>query len=180
MVSLTKLIKILLKRKYEVLGYGAYSIAFKAKNSDRVIKIGSTLADPWLLYAQKVMSLDNSYYPRIHNIKIYEYKDYYVAETELLSPVDIGSKEYKEFIESMRNNQFNCKQAREAMSLIDNLLSKLDYARKDLHFNNIMLRGKDIVLNDPIAENDIESDFEAWLEETFSSEFYSESLCTSM
>ena len=171
MIPYQKLINSLIKRGYEILGTGCYSIVFKSKRSDSVIKIGSTLADPWLIYAETVQNLNNPHFPKIYKIHQFEHLDYYVARVERLEPIDVDFTQYRSFRDEMLNNRPSSEASRQAVYTLNQLLSRMDYAKLDLHLENIMLRGDTFVLSDPIAEREIESSFEAWIEENLPTEY---------
>lgn len=173
MIPYQKLINLLIKRGYKILGAGCYSIVFKSKLSDSVIKIGSTLADPWLIYAETVQSINNPHFPKVYNIHQFEHLDYYVARVERLKPIGMNftDTQYRSFIDEMLNNRPSSEASRQAVRILNQLLSRMDYAKLDLHLENIMLRGETLVLSDPLAEREIDSSFEAWIEETLSEKY---------
>ena len=165
MLPYQRLVRKFLKRDYEILGRGCYSIVFKSKDGKRAIKIGSTLSDPWLVYAQQVEHSSNLHFPKIYYLKCCECENYYVAVTERLDQVKSIDDSFNSFRDSMLNNYSNIASEREAVLLLNRLLNTMDYARLDLHLDNIMLRGDTFVLNDPLAEREVDSSFEAWIEE---------------
>lgn len=165
-----RLIRRLINRGYSLLGSGCYSAVFEGQDKTRAIKIGSTLADPWLIYAEQVQSLDNPLFPRIYSLHTFEYEDYYVAITERLTCVGDNwgpDAEWMRLSREIRDCSSTEPCVREAGKLLNSLLHNIDYARLDLHKGNIMKRGNQLVLNDPLAEEDIYSGFETWIEENF-------------
>lgn len=161
-----KVIEQLISENYLILGYGAYSVVFKDKYDNKTVKVGSTLSDPWLLYAQRVKGSCNPHFPRIYNIKVFEGQDYYVANTEILSSIDDEYDAYSSFVANIRNNSGFTSHLRYATYVLNELLKKFEYTKLDLHRGNIMLRDKTLVLNDPIAEKEVSSGFEEWIENT--------------
>jgi hypothetical protein len=170
-----RLIRRLVDRGYSLLGSGCYSAVFEGKNKKQAIKIGSTLADPWLIYAEQIQKLDNPLFPRIYSLHCFEYEDYYVAITERLQVLgeDYGpDSSWMNLAREIRDCTSTEPLVRQAGQLLNSLLHTIDYARLDLHHGNIMLRGDQLVLNDPLAEEEIESSFEAWFEENITESCY--------
>ena len=171
-----RLIRRLKQRGYVLLGTGCYSAVFEGKDRRQAIKIGSTLSDPWLIYAEKIIGLDNPLFPRIYSLHTFEYADYYVAVTERLDCVDEDDwstdSSWMQLSREIRDCTSTEPSVRQAGRLLNSLLKNIDYARLDLHKGNIMKRENQLVLNDPLAEEEIESSFEAWIEENFEESCY--------
>lgn len=168
-----RLIRRLINRGYKLLGSGCYSAVFEGRDKTRAIKIGSTLADPWLIYAEQIQSLDNPLFPRIYSLHCFEYEDYYVAVTERLQVLEDdydANSSWMRLSREIRDCSSSEPIVRQAGQLLNSLLRTIDYARLDLHHGNIMRRGDQLVLNDPLAEEEIESSFEAWFEENITEE----------
>lgn len=172
MLPYQRLVRQLIKRNYKLLGSGCYSAVFETRCNSRAIKIGSTLSDPWIVYADSIKDSDNLHFPRIYSLYQNECEDYYVAVVERLSPVEDFGADLKTFRDAVLNNRPRELEQREALKVLNRLLSRMDYAKLDLHLENIMMRGDTFVISDPLAEREIDSGFEAWIEETLSEEYY--------
>lgn len=147
---------------YELLGHGCYAAVFAMKSSNNVIKVGSTVSDPFLLYASCSTLKNNPHFPRIKKLWINEYLDYYVCIMESLT-----SKECYDFISEFNNKTFTSADSKEIYKTIQKLLNQYTYTRLDMHLGNVLYRNNTPVIVDPLAEEDIDDNFEAWMEEMF-------------
>ena len=172
MLPYQRLVSRLIKRNYKLLGSGCYSVVFETACKRRAIKIGSTLSDPWVVYAESIKDSNNLHFPRIYSLYQNESEDYYVAVVERLHHVQDLSADWKSFRDSVLNNCPREPEQREALKVLNLLLSRMDYAKLDLHLDNIMMRGDIFVISDPLAEREIDSGFEAWVEENLPEEYY--------
>lgn len=171
MLPYQRLVSRLIKRSYKLLGSGCYSIVFEAPCKSHVIKVGSTLSDPWIVYAESIKDSNNLHFPRIYSLYQNECEDYYVAVVERLHHVQDINESWKSFRDSVLNNRPREPEQREVLKLLNSLLSKMDYAKLDLHLDNIMMRGDTFVISDPLAEREIDSGFETWIEEILPEEY---------
>lgn len=81
-----KIIKNLTKKGTSVLGVGCYS-AVLASGSEKVIKVGADMGDPWLDYYHMIVKpmQANTHVPKIHSF--YAEDSYYIASMERLEEV---------------------------------------------------------------------------------------------
>jgi hypothetical protein len=81
-----KIIKNLTKKGTRVLGVGCYS-AVLSSGSDKVIKVGADMGDPWLDYYHIVVKplQANTHIPRVHSFHAED--SYYIATMERLTEV---------------------------------------------------------------------------------------------
>ena len=87
----SRLAKKLSIRGNTVAGVGCYSAVIEKRNTDKtVIKIGTTLTDPWLQYYESVIVplKGNPFIPKVNSVReFYGYdEEYYIADMEVLYP----------------------------------------------------------------------------------------------
>jgi hypothetical protein len=87
----SRIAKKLSIRGNTVAGVGCYSAVIEKRNTDKtVIKIGTTLTDPWLQYYESVIIplKGNPFVPKVNSVReFYGYdEEYYVADMEMLYP----------------------------------------------------------------------------------------------
>lgn len=163
---------------FQILGTGSYSTCFKAIKTQDTYKVNwvSELEDPWLAYAEVSKSFpENSLLPKTYDI--FYYGSTYCAIVEELQPI---SSEHKEIIEDdsfditecISNN--NTDQLFEIIKKYSPLISKEECSNLlytidesisvfqmtsgnciscivDLYDSNFMMRGQQLVINDPLA-----------------------------
>lgn len=180
------LISNLINSDYELLGAGVYSAVFSSKkDSNFVYKIGCSLKDPFLDYIS--ISKDNIHAPKVYTIAKSEKSNMYIAKMEKLTPVSdvvegpIVSKFlnqieqfFKEEVQFENiNYSLNIEITPKLISLKKAIKKILGENKIDLHSNNFMLRDKTLIVNDPIAEKELDYlglGVEEWIEEYSCSE----------
>lgn len=185
-----RVIKKLTAQGNVVIGAGCYSAAIKTRN-DTVLKVGTTLEDPWLdFYEDVAKDSNNPHLIKVYKLTLDKGYYYYVAYTELLQarPESETAKlnhfklsscinDYIYESDSTDNIISKLKKYHSVtvpnpevfLHLIDKLKSRVpDGCRMDLHCNNFMYRGNIAVIIDPWCEQDIpdEQNVEEWLEES--------------
>lgn len=166
MTAYQDLISRLSKRGNKLINNGSYAIVFELKQSNNVIKIGSTVSDPFLIYAQCKSLKGNKFFPKIKKLRIDPYRDYYVCVMERLYEGDEQAK--RQFISDFRNNLLRCKDGKSITRTLNNLSRKSNYIELDMHYGNILTRSDgSFVIVDPLAENESDPHFEEWLEKEF-------------
>lgn len=175
MASTRRFIDNLHKNNFKFLGSGYYSVVLQHSTTDKVIKVGAALQDPWLTY----VTMHAEDYVNIHKLKvgkITRIDPYYVAEMESLEPIPY-SKEAQDFVSLLQQlvadeitysydhsviiSNF-CKttkvkvNTKELLELVDDLIFvKLnnDSFCVDLHGDNIMKRANgELVITDPFSD----------------------------
>ena len=166
--------KRLRKMGYRCIGTGAFAAVYARPGDDVVIKIGlHGEEDPWLHYAYAVKSSkQNPWLPKINKVGLFRKKDsdgypedYYVAEIERLKPITIGRKRsHREVLEGLDSVwdivERSSLKAMRLFGLDDNLIEAFRVITKvqdrtnssrDIHSGNVMLRGDQFVITDPLC-----------------------------
>lgn len=163
------------KEKYKCIGSGSFANVYARKGENQVLKIGNNPDDPWVRFAHKALVLyktrPNPWLPVIHDIAFFEkepikgqrYGDtYYVATMERLTrvPETEFSDSKANYIATLTDNM-DYRAAIHVLKAIGvdplfieamKLVSKLClHGYVDLHSGNIMMRGKQLVITDPLA-----------------------------
>lgn len=142
------------KHGYEKLGSGLYSSVWAKPDSDRVIKVGGAYSlDEWPHYVLWAISRGyaGKQAPKIYSFKLYNPADacevFYVAVMERLQ------KASRDKISAMSSggNYFNNKLPDEWVAFVGNFKKEFDYGSYDIHENNWMQRGDELVLTDPLS-----------------------------
>ena len=149
-----------LNKMLSEIGDGSYSHVFKYKN--RAIKIGRYQDFCWYHFGEYVMKHKNKHYPKIYRLKAFPDQGYYMAEMEILESVKYSMRyieyEYPVAYELMvrRHDQVKVdailrEESQDSIVKAIKPFTKDKNCFLDLHDGNFMLRGKTLVLNDPIA-----------------------------
>ena len=153
---------------YVLIGSGLYSAVYAQHGGTTVIKVGSTIHDPWLNWAESILrsEQDNPWLPDVKEVSVYRKTRkhtkaaFYVAHMERLCPIsyDDQNKYYSHLshirntcvYEDVSNVSVISEMFGDMVKLVKATLNQCD-GRYDFHFGNIMLRGQQIVVTDPIA-----------------------------
>jgi hypothetical protein len=160
---------------YKMLGKGCFAAVYAPPKSDFVVKVGRNMEDGWLNYAADLQTSahklsGNKWIPTVHSVEIYEYPDdastdyYYVAVMERLVPLkdnkatDGFAYALQEVVRIVRDYG---KQGVKLFDLIGIDKSLVDvlklickhqtYKDIDIHNGNVMKRGTQFVITDPLA-----------------------------
>lgn len=145
----------------EEIGNGCYATVYSAKKLDYVVKVGYKDSDPYWSYVKKVLKdkTNNPYFPKIR--KAFTVYDKYYVVMERLKPIPYNVRRMDSWDSSTEslNNRAKLLAKRKLVSrkygkgklkeAID-LINSLGYC-SDVHYNNIMLRGKQLVITDPVC-----------------------------
>lgn len=183
-----RVIKSLTRKGNVILGVGCYSAALKTSKENLILKIGTTLDDPWLDYYNLIIkdNKENVFVPRIeHFVAIHE-QNYYVVKMEKLYPVEmeqynlisalakymIGNLSEADLAYEIQSYSDNIPDFDQLITLLNTIKDNSSWEdeedtqinRKiDFHNGNFMLReDKTLVLIDPWCEWEIEDDFSEW------------------
>jgi len=191
-MSAHNLIKSYLRRatKDSLLGVGCYSAAILANNSlNQVVKIGSSTDDPWVdYYYEVIQGMDTIHTPKVY--RFYSDKSkYYIALMERLYPLDSQNSIFTHNVYKYISGELSYTEIHEMaeaiasvpnpdafLAFIDYIVDRTDVINRDdcedypecsrtldIHPGNWMLRKNGtLVLTDPWAHYEIESDLESW------------------
>lgn len=87
MATAFNVIKSFTKRGNVLIGAGCYAAALESKtDSDKIIKIGNNLSDPWLDYYEEVIKTNqnNPCVPKVYSLNIQRADGYYICVMERL------------------------------------------------------------------------------------------------
>lgn len=162
---------------YYLSGSGLYSKVWINDDTEVAIKIGSRPDDPYPIYAKAIVDLQeagklNPYLPRIYDITMRSH--WYAVEMEKLEAVAFGSLEIRheaerlmEVLERILLNDHRSPGSKIASYLMGfdpsiwevvallGLVMNARYSGEimlDLHQANVMLRGSQIVITDPVCD----------------------------
>jgi hypothetical protein len=159
------------KRGIRMLDGGAYATVFSAPKSNTVFKLGKD-GDPYFNFVKELAKLErhNPYLPRIHKVTVFKLSasDFsYVVEmerldpwrrgTHYLDPYFLDSNIYKneERFKSAWREEFGGTPSRHLLRAIDLIKrAKKRYgsgADYDFHGDNVMMRGNQFVITDPLG-----------------------------
>ena len=86
-----RIIKSLVNRGNAVVGVGCYSAAMACQsNSQKIIKVGTDMEDPWLDYYYEIIKpmQGNPFVPKVYSFYHDEENNYFVCKMERLDPFD--------------------------------------------------------------------------------------------
>lgn len=166
--------KRLRKMGYRCIGTGAFAAVYSRPGDDVVIKIGSDGEDdPWLHYAHACKSSKpNPWLPKINKVALFNVttsngwdEQYYVAEIERLKPITTSRKRiHREVLEGLDSvwdiAERSSLKAMRLLGMDDNLVEAFRVitmvqdrtnGSRDIHSGNVMLRGDQFVITDPLC-----------------------------
>lgn len=141
--------KLLTDYGYTKLGSGHFSavIAHPTEPSSKVVKIGMSIEDSWLGFAMYCKENPAPYLPVIEEIILFP--KHYVAIMERLDP--LNGKQQSEWNDGRhkRGDGANCvARIPESAAMFERLAN----GRIDMHADNVMWRGEQLVIIDPFAQ----------------------------
>ena len=157
MKTFETLARKLLRNNYSVLGSGHYSLVLQSKIKENVaIKLGKSTKDPFLSYITKMSFLQtNPYFPIIHNLYVDYENNFYVARMEKLEEGNFSNRlklsklfDKESFPETEDSNLNSIVRHIKEFALFYDV-------EVDVHSNNIMQRGNQLVITDPFSEYEI-------------------------
>jgi len=161
--------KHFLDKGFRLLGSGCYAVVFDSKTDPNLVyKIGSTLSDPFLVYAKlQNKFVDNPHYPKIYSIYEDTEHDWYMVKMEALTKLPHHKYEVITRVKKFMRHYDGVvltKPMEDLVNEISKLLEKHPEIQLDLHNENIMMRGTTPVITDPLSETDIPTnqDTQGW------------------
>lgn len=178
------LIKSLTKRGNSVIGSGCYAAALSmSTNTDKVIKIGNNVNDPWLAYYNLVTgNAANPCVPHVYSLHMDSEHNYYVAIMERLEE-DYSSqakaaktlcKEFtegwhseEEFLELAKQYEKQLPYPQQMLNLLLQIKARTDFYEGDdvtefsdglmldMHEGNFLSRDGAIIVTDPWCDPDL-------------------------
>lgn len=145
---------------------GSYGIIFHHPNFKYIIKIGEVIGnivskDPYLSFIKKARLCNSHWFPVFHDIIIIDPVDrqkFFVVVMERLAPMTRHTRVmyeafceqvYKWNDESLRHHRhFYSDEFHKVALVLTKLFRKFD---EDLHDENVMFRGKQLVIIDPVC-----------------------------
>lgn len=190
MATAFNIVKRVTSKGNSLIGCGSYAAVLQhGRSTDRVIKVGNNIYDPWLDYYRLVIKPNaaNAYVPRTYSLHVDVSANYYICVMERLQPLhDYGVAELcehfvqghiteQEFINAAAKH-FCIIDANAALQILYKIRDLTDYADKfaiddsengrvlDMHAANFMLRGEQLVITDPWCDSDMTNsvDFSEW------------------
>lgn len=161
---------------YRCIGTGAFAAVYARPGDDVVIKVGREgEADPWVHYAHAVRSSKrNPWLPEVNKVALFHCSTvtqcdhsarYYVAEIERLKPINTGrNRDHRDILSGLESVWDIVNDVSEralaafglnrdltaAFSLISKVQRQTRSSR-DIHSGNVMLRGEQFVITDPLC-----------------------------
>ena len=157
--------------KYRKIGSGAYGTVFGTKGSNVVYKVGEVDDnDGYLSYVRELAShkAHNPFTPKIYGVRIYEPEgygsSYFVVAMERLAKGKGLCQVADWFEEQLCDNGNTANPAAlsmlgikmpkallDALKILHRAYNRASYGDWDLHGGNFMLRGKQVVITDPLC-----------------------------
>lgn len=167
--------------KYKAIGSGAYGVVYGSKDSKVVYKVGDTSDNVGYLAYIKVLSKQkkhNPFLPKVYGVRFIKDADgdeVFVVAMERLEPLKRGMSDICDWFEDelVENDRWGSdtnkveaalgvkkivpKPLTEALEVLrkahneSNSGRRWDCADWDLHSGNFMMRGRQIVVTDPLA-----------------------------
>lgn len=167
--------KLLGLKNFKPLGSGSYAVVYGAKGHDTVYKIGSVPhnTDGYLRYVTEItkMKKHNPFTPRLYTWWTFTDgndcdNDVFVISMERLKEIDETDDGVFEAVDVLENLVLGVYQNRRpgenvlgvkvkvpaALNQIASIIMDLndDRSNLDIHYGNIMMRGEQIVITDPV------------------------------
>lgn len=155
---------LLTKAGYKPLGQGSYGDVFRKKNSSYVLKVFLNRDKAYIAFVNAIKNISNKYFPKIIGKLVKVTDEYSAVRLEPLVDVknETKSELYCRDIDDYIRNTIKSKkirldnivvknqELRDACDVIIEVLRSNSSFYLDIKSNNIMQRGRDIVIIDPL------------------------------
>lgn len=176
--TMGKAMTALEKAGYEHLGSGIYGSVYRKHGADKVIKVFATRDSAYAKFVELAQTNPNPHFPKFKGNLIKVTKDYYAVQIENLSPMPKTPSNYGSGILSSSTIGYALNDYTRMLhglgptwipaNKIDTIMDDLEQHQPgikqacklisdlpfipDIHEKNIMLRGKTIVITDPLMD----------------------------
>lgn len=180
-----RIIKQMKNKGNTVLGVGYYSAALSMKDPNKIVKVGSDIEDPCLMYYNSLVAKisNNQHVPTVYSLYLDKDNGFYLAVLERLEETTlkdgqvcdlcrdfcngyITSDEFLIYAEKYSSYIPNPSKMLDALARIKNL-AETQNVKIDLHRGNFMLRDTILVITDPWSDDYLsyDSDLSVWADE---------------
>jgi hypothetical protein len=156
-----RVIKNFIKRGFRLLGDGCYAAVFESNTDPNLVyKIGNTVQDPYLDYINA--NIASKHFPRIHKTYIDYENNYYLVIMERLDPLPVHKRKTLtlDLLEQFTGDKQTSCAMLEVVEHVNKLLNEFGAIKLDLHSENIMMRGINPVITDPLSHDEIEDSYD--------------------
>lgn len=149
--------------KMEQIGFGIQGVVYSDGEYAYKLCRYNTNYVRWLLNLRRNKLLDNPHVPEVYKIYVDKHKKHCLVQMELLSPGKERKMQKESYYLQCKINNFMCGKSKKTN--LDNLdtvaknvaefIAKQERAGRpiclDMHFGNVMMRHKQLVITDPVV-----------------------------